>query len=222
MRNKSILLSIMTACVLLESCGGWSIGYGGGSSYYNCNWHNDKNAAFHNVYLLSPESCDNNECRFENPNFINFNGFSIYSIFETAQYGYYGGACELKWDVEIVPAKLCSYGTSQSQSVILNNDNYASLLSSQDVLEGTPYVPESTYIYPDDYKHTFTLQIHNVTNWANNTEGTITWTSSWDTITSVGVYEWGFTFPGVGLKGTFTPDNGFPRYIYKNGNYQHI
>ena len=215
---------IILSTIFFASCTGWIINFGGGggTGSKNCDWHQDKDAGFYNVYLLPPDICDLNECSFENVEFVNFNGYSFYSIFEAVHNGFYGDACELKWDVEIVPAKLCSYNTQQSHSVILDDNNYANRISYQNVLEGTPYVPDSNFIYPYDHKHTLTFQIKNVSNRANNTEGTITWKMTWTPPSSIGVNEWGFTFPNDGLKGTYTPNTNAQRYIYINGDYELI
>lgn len=213
----------MCTCTFI-SC---SFSFGGFPSpppTYNCAWSQQKQGIFYDANLLMP--CNGGTCdyRFENTILSNsLNSHSLYAVMQTVESGFLGTSFDLNWTVTIASTKTCAVSSDQSFPNVLNQDNYTNKFAfyMQDVYDGTPFVPDSNYIYPNEHKHDLVLQIHDVVNTYDSKCGTITWKYTWSQPSSPGT-DWWFNFPTSGVKGTFVPNAYYQptRHIYYDGQYE--
>ena len=224
----------MIICSSLTSCDPWAGGLGGGGNNggsgngntpvnNNCNWQYDKNAVFNNVELLLP--CGNDcEYIFRNSDLETIlNRYSLYQAMEYIALYYPIMNFELSWTVTIVPNKPCSNQSDQQRTITFDKNNYDHFISFNDILDGTPIVPDSCYFYPSDHLHTLVFQIFEIENTYDGKIGTMAWEYSWEGPSIVGDSNWEFIFPNGGIVGSFNSNTQQPgRYIYIHNQYELI
>ena len=226
MNTKRKILIVLMFASIFTSCS-FSLEGIYNTPTYNCAWSNHNSAFFYNPYLLMP--CSGGNCEYVFENYLlesTLNPHSLYYIMSKVEEGYVGISFDFNWTVTIASAKTCSVSTDQSNPNSWNQDNYTQVFTVQyqDLYEGTPFVPDSNYIYPSEHKHDFVLQIHDVENTYNGQHGTITWKYTWPQPSVVGSSTWDFIFPNDGVKGTFIPDSYYQttRHIYYHGQYEDL
>ena len=185
-------------------------------------WSKDKNAVFDTPKLYTPSSVVS-DSRFANKWLeISLDYWSIASLMDDIFTYNIGSDFKFMWTVTLTSNKTCSDPFSQTNSIILDKNNYKTWMKNNniDVLLETPYVSESNGFYPYEHKHEMLFQIFDVKNEYDGQFGTMTWKFSWDGPTISNLDEWIFFFPKEGIAGTYTPEKLSGMYIYKKGHYQ--
>lgn len=191
---------------------------------YNCEWRFHNIASFWNVYLELP--CNSVDCenRFYNNYMENIlNRYSLLSTMTNVSQYAINNTFEFKWTATIVSSKTCSDETSQYQTILLDQDTYTQRFTfNDDRLEGSPYVPDSNNIYPNEHMYKMELQIFNVENEYDHTEGTLIWDYVWEKPSILGSDEWQFFFPNGGIQARYVPNRNYMpiRHIYIHDQYE--
>lgn len=226
--KRMFRIMLCLPCIILISC---DLGIGGLGGYtpplINCAWTGLNKALFLNVYLLPP--CSDGQCDYTfNNNTLNLamDCGSMIPLFEQCRCGLIGNStCNLKWVVSVIPDQVCTSSTSQAQHISLTESNYMPKLvmyggGCDAILES----PHETNVSLYDHKHEITIQLYNVTNWDDSSEGTITWHYKWASPIVLSDTELEFVLPNNGWMGTYTPIYHISshRHIYINGYYDDI
>ena len=131
---------------------------------------------------------------------------------------------DFRWTVTLAANITCSDPILNHNTISIGPGNFTGYIDSDDILEGSPYVPENEYIYPYDHKHELVFQLHEVDNEYDGKIGTLTWKYIWQFPSVAGLDEWDFFFPDNGVPCSFNPDRNYLvlRVIYINGQYENI
>lgn len=225
MKKKWIIITMSVFCFILASCDAF-LDLFPQTVQYNCDWHYDKRAVFYNVDLEFP--CNSMDCEYSFQNYFLENymyRYSLYSAMTNLVQHSINSSFDFKWTATIVSAKSCSAATGQSKAITLDQNTYTqSFVFYNDIMECSPYVPDSNYIYPNEHMYKIEFQIFNVENEYDHTEGTLTWNYVWEKPTATGSAEWYFNFPNNGIKGTYIPNSNYTstRHIYIHDQYEDI
>ncbi len=223
--KKTYILALCFLCVTFTACDIDSLG-GYTPPKIDCKWDGCNTALFANVYLYPP--CSDGKCDYDFKNSaldIVMDGNSMIPLFEYTKNGLLGpSTCHFVWVVSVIPDLICE-NTPQSQRVELTEMNYSPRLcqysGGYDALLESPS-NKNIQIY--DHKHDLTIQLFNVTNWSDGSEGTITWHFFWEHFTNQLGNDVIFALPPQGWVGDYkvTNNNNTPRHIYINGLYKDI
>jgi hypothetical protein len=201
----------------------------GNNEAHSCSWHDDKNAVFLNPQLLLPCSSGCSDNTFQNYNLgvVLETTWSLCNVMDNVILGLLGASdFEFKWTTTFTEEITCADFSPSSKLITLSPDNYQSRISytGSDILVGTPYVPDTTFVSYSNHKHELVFILNNVENTYENSFGTVVWTMEWPGPTSVVENEWWFCFPYDGVVGTYKPNKSYAptRIIYINGQYEEI
>lgn len=226
-KQSSIICSIILSCFAagctvpdITSIGLQAI------TSYSCTWSNSANAYFIDPELTLPDiTCP--EPFYNAELYYNYPANSFYELI-TMNVVNTEPAYTLTWTAS-VSTKTCSASSYPSQTLVFTQNDYWGRLfrpSNEDMIECAPLI-QGFEITADDIKHELVFQLTGVTNTFDNSIGTITWTKTWEgqneaDFTDAPYNVWEFYFGSEPLKGTYTPNAGYPRYIYMYNQFVYI
>ena len=153
------------------------------------------------------------------------NNWSLCNVMDNIQYGL-ASDFEFKWTTIFTGELTCASIMPKSKLISLSSDNYQYrfYFNNVDVLEGTPYVPDTFYVSYLDHKHELVFKLKDVENTYDNSIGTITWTIKWAHADNETGNDWEFIFPSQGVIGDYKRNSFYSptRRIYINGQFEEI
>lgn len=213
-------IGLLLVC-LLAGCTDSLIPYS--TPTYNCFWGTYGEAQLVSAKLYLPGiDCeypfDNNMLEWEFPEDI-----SLYDYLSYLQGGIYQYMrdFEITWTTKVYEKK-CDVSSDQSQQRkwwFANGIVYDDLhLNYNDIIVNSPLTDPYGSISYQDLEHELVIRLFNITNEDDGSVGTLTWTKNWIGYESSNYQNqdlpWEFYFPTDGVMGTFTPNEGYTRYIY--------
>lgn len=133
---------------------------------------------------------------------------------------------EFKWTTTFIPQGTCAEILPKAKTIILNSGNFQSkfLNYGDDVLDGTPYVPDTVFVSHLNHKHELEFTLYDVENTYDHSFGSITWNVIWEVPDQGGIEKWEFYFPTSGVVGIYKRNNSYAptRDVYINGQFEEI
>lgn len=234
MLSKSYLRLVKSCCLLFASliCGCTdSLPPYINTPTYGCFWSNSCDAKLDTTVLNLPDA--NCETPFQNYALeIRFpdDCTSLFEFLTNISNGTFWQLTDFRvtWTTKVFEKK-CDDANNQSKQKVWSYIGGATQndlqLSNGDIIPNSPLTATEGEIRYDELQHELVIEIFNVTNDYDGSQGILTWKKTWigyqESVYQGQDLPWIFNFPTQGLTATYTVQNGYPRYIYVHNQFDY-